>query len=179
MIPSVRDAAVPDDLTRLLPSDLVALGAATFVAVLGYAALQLADLHHARLSLVLVLSALLGTALAAASWRFGGLRPSVLRDRAGSVVVGVSGLIAAGFTMPGFADGAASQDPGVYVAEGVQIAHSHSYSFTDVALATHGLPVQVVSPGAAFSGIWIRDRASGLIIPQFFHLQPALLSVGL
>lgn len=167
-----------DDLARLTPADLIALGAAGFVAVIGYSSLQLADLHHARLSLVLGLSAVLGVALVAVAVRFGGLRPTVIRDRAGTVVLGLSGLVAAGLTMPGFADGAASQDPGVYVAEGVQIAHSHSYSFTDIALATHGLPVQVVSPGAAFSGVWIRDRASGLIIPQFSHLQPALLSVG-
>ncbi len=38
--------------------------------------------------------------------------------------------------------------------------------------------MQLQSPGARFPGVWVRDEATGLIVPQFYHLWTALLATS-
>src|SRR5207237_120384 len=70
------------------------------------------------------------------------------------------------------------RDPGGYVDHAFAIARYGSYTFTDQLLATHGLPVQLVGPGARFPAVWVHDMATGQIVPQFYHLWPALMATS-
>jgi hypothetical protein len=98
-------------------------------------------------------------------------------DRPGVVVALVCAALAAALTFPGFSYGVADKDPGGYVSHAVEIAHSGDYAFTDPVLHDK-LPVQLTSPGARFAGVWVRDAATGRIVPQFYHLWPALLATA-
>ena len=84
--------------------------------------------------------------------------------------------------MPGFSYGVADKDPGGYVSHAVVISETGCYSFVDPVLATAAqdptFPVQLTSPGARFAGVWVRDASTGLVVPQFYHLWPALLATA-
>ncbi|MDX6696891.1 MAG: hypothetical protein QOE65_288 [Solirubrobacteraceae bacterium] len=158
-------------------TDLIALGPIAVLALAATASLALAHLHHHSLHGVLLGTSLGVVALVGVALRLGG-RPRVTVDRADVAVMLASGALAAFMFLPGFSYGVADKDPGVYVAHAREIARDASISFTDPALAAPGLPVQEASPGARFAGIWVRDRASGRIVPQFYHLWPALLATS-
>jgi hypothetical protein len=151
------------------------LGITLGVALVATASLALAHVGAHSLGGVVLASAVAMAAIAAAALRLGG-RPSVARDRSGLATVLVSGTLAASMFLPGFSYGVADKDPGVYVAHAVEISRGGSYSFTDPAIAEPGLPVQLVSPGARFPAVWVEDGETGLIVPQFYHLWPALLA---
>ena len=158
------------DLTAL---DLLALGATLAVCVVAVCSLALAHAHHHSLGGVLVLSAAVGAVLAAVLRRVGLPRPRL--DPLALVAVLGCAAVAAVMFLPGFGYGVADKDPGGYVSHAVEIAHSGSYSFVDPALAK-GLPTGPYAPGARFPGIWVADPATGLIVPQFYHLWPALMA---
>jgi hypothetical protein len=71
------------------------------------------------------------------------------------------------------------KDPGGYVAHAMSIARTGSYEIIDPTLDGRipGGPV-LSSPGARFPGVWERDGHSDVIVPQFYHLWPALLAVS-
>jgi hypothetical protein len=82
----------------------------------------------------------------------------------------------------------ADKDPGGYVAHAAEIARTGSYAFVDPLLAS-GDPVQLTTPGARFPGVWVRGSKTAdghcgagndgcLIVPQFYHLWPALLATS-
>ncbi|MCW2666426.1 MAG: hypothetical protein JWN57_1388, partial [Frankiales bacterium] len=109
-------------------------------------------------------------------------------DRGGVVVALLCAAVAGALTVPGFSYGVADKDPGGYVTHAVEISRSGDYAFVDPLLSS-GAPVQLTSPGARFPGIWIRgardadgscgaDRNGCTIVPQFYHLWPALLAVS-
>lgn len=168
--------APPPARAELTALDLLAGGALLVVALLAWASLILAHLgrHSATGSAVLGAVLLAAVGLVAARSR---VRLRVRRDTP-TLLVGLGcAAVTAALTFPGFSYGVTDKDPGGYVAHAVEIARTGSYSFIDPVLAK-GLPVQLQSPGARFPGIWVRDEASGLIVPQFYHLWTAFLATA-
>lgn len=163
--------------------DLVAGGALLVVAVLAWASLALAHLGEHSLPAVAGLSLLVllvVTGIAVLAARRQGLR--VVADRPGLLVALGCAAVAAALTFPGFSYGVADKDPGGYVSHAIAISHTGDYSFVDPVLETAAqdrtFPVQLTSPGARFAGVWVRDSSTGLIVPQFYHLWPALLATS-
>jgi hypothetical protein len=159
--------------------DLLAGGALLLVALVAWASLALAHLGvHALASVagvVLAALALVGLVLRRH-------RPRARRDRAGVAVALGCAAVAGALTFPGFSYGVADKDPGGYVSHAVAISRTGSFALTDPVLATAAqdpsFPVQLTSPGARFPGVWVRDASTGLIVPQFHHLWPALLATS-
>ncbi|MDQ1712545.1 MAG: hypothetical protein QOE45_1995 [Frankiaceae bacterium] len=170
-----------DDGQRTRPtltaSDLAAGVPVAVLAVLATVSLAWAHAHHHSLPAVLLTTLLVLAGLGYGLLRLGG-RPRIVADRTGLLVVLGCGALAAVMFLPGFSYGVSDKDPGGYVAHAVEIARGGSYSFTDPLLAEPDLPVELVSPGARLPGIWARNLDTGLIVPQFYHLWPALLATA-
>jgi hypothetical protein len=157
--------------------DLLALGALLLVALAGWASLALAHLGaHSGWAVAALTAAGLGAA---------GLlvrRVRVRADLPGVLVALACAAAAAALTVPGFSYGVADKDPGGYVSHAVVISDTGDHAFVDPVLATAAqdptFPVQLTSPGARFAGVWVRDASPGLIVPQFYHLWPALLATA-
>ncbi len=160
--------------------DLLAGGSLLAVSVIAWASLGLAHLGRHSLPAVLAVSVPVLLLVALVVARVG--RPRVRLDPAGVAVALGCAALAFLLTYPGFSYGVSDKDPGGYVSHAISIAHTGDYGFTDPVLATAGqdptFPVQLTSPGARFSGIWVRDAATGRIVPQFYHLWPALLATA-
>lgn len=161
----------------LTTTDLVAGVPVVVVGVVGAVSLALAHAHAHSLPAVLLVSLLV---LAGLGWLVLRRRPAVVSDRNGVLACLACGLIAGVMFLPGFSYGVSDKDPGGYVAHAVEIARGGSYSFTDEALAHPTLPVDLISPGARFPGIWVAEGGgtTGTIVPQFYHLWPALLATS-
>ncbi len=156
--------------------DVLAGGSLVVVAVVAWASLILAHLGRHSVPAVVALSLIGGLGIVLVC-RLGGGRIRWRADRAGLVVGLGCAAIAGALTFPGFSYGVADKDPGGYVSHAAEIARTGSYTFTDEALAAH-LPVQLISPGARFGGVWVQDANTGKIVPQFYHLWPALLATA-
>ncbi len=147
------------------------------VALLAWVSLALAHLGWFSLgsALGVWLAVCLAIVLVCLRWA----RPRVRVDRVGSIGVLGLGVIAGVMFFPGFHYGVTDKDPGGYVAHAYSIARTGSYEIIDPTLDGRipGGPV-LISPGARFSGVWERDTHSDVLIPQFYHLWPALLAVG-
>jgi hypothetical protein len=165
------------DPGRVTVGELAVFGLATAVSVLALLSLAMAHLGVFRLATVLPATAGLLAVLAVLAW-FGGGRPRVVLDLPGLLPLGASGLVAAVMLIPGFHYIAGDKDPGGYVMHAFSIARYGSYTWTDPLLTTHGLPYQLAGPSARFPGIWVHDLAAGQIVPQFYHLWPALMATS-
>ena len=157
--------------------DLVAGGALLVVALLGWASLALAHLGaHSWPAATGLTAAAVGVVVLLVR----GVR--VRSDTSGLLVALACAGVAAALTVPGFSYGVADKDPGGYVSHAMTISASGDYSFVDPLLATAAqdptFPVQLTSPGARFAGVWVRDASTGAIVPQFYHLWPALLATA-
>jgi hypothetical protein len=174
----------PGDRRVLTGTDLLAGGAVLVVALLAWASLVLAHLGlHSLAGAVGLGLAMLAVVVVLAVLGGRRHRVRVALDPAGLVVALVCAAIAAALTFPGFSYGVTDKDPGGYVVHAVEIAHGGDYSFTDPLLAARQsdgrpLDVQLTSPGARFPGVWVKDAAAGTIVPQFYHLWPALLATA-
>jgi hypothetical protein len=162
----------------LYASELLVAGLVVALGLLAWAGLALA--HLGRYSLL----AALGLAVAgcgvvlAVAWRARG-RPRLDPDPAGMTMVVALALVAALLFFPGFPYGTGDKDPGLYVMHGLAISRTGSYALTDPTLDRARIPsVILYSPGARFPGVWINDAAAQRIVPQFYHLWPALLATG-
>jgi hypothetical protein len=157
--------------------ELLVLAAVAAVSVLALASLAAAHLGVHRPGTVLPATGVLLAALAAPAW-WGGGRPRVVLDLPGLLPVGGSGLLAAWMMLPGFHYVAGDKDPGGYVMHAFEIARTGSYAFLDTLLRTPGLPVELQGTNARFPAVWVHDAAAGVIVPQFYHLWPALLATS-
>jgi hypothetical protein len=154
-------------------TDAVAVVPVTVLAVV--ATVSLAYAHLGAHSLPAVgLTSLLVLGLMAYALRGVRLRG----DRAGLLAVLGCGLVAAVMFFPGFPYGVGDKDPGNYVAHAVRIADHGSYAFPDPALAHPTLPVVWENDKARVPAMWVDDAETGRIVPQFFHLWPALLATA-
>ena len=171
---SVRARAA--ELTVL---DLAALAGLLVVALAGWASLALA--HLGVHTLVGVLAGA-GAGLGAVLLLCRGRRVEVRTDAPALGIALACAALAGALTVPGFSYGVADKDPGGYVSHAIAISATGDWSFVDPVLATAAedpaFPVQLTSPGARFAGVWVRDAATGLIAPQFYHLWPALLATS-
>lgn len=181
----LRDGAAEGSAegAALTGTDLLAGAPLLVLAVVAWVSLGLAHLGaHSGAAVLAVSAVLLGAAVAAGvrAARARGLR--LVLDRPGVAVALACAAVAAALTVPGFSYGVADKDPGGYVSHAVSISRTGDYALTDPVLATAGqdptFPVQLTSPGARFSGVWVRDEATGRIVPQFFHLWPSLLATA-
>ncbi|MEX2289318.1 MAG: hypothetical protein WD794_03215 [Mycobacteriales bacterium] len=193
--------AVPVERVRLTWLDLLAGGALLVVAVVAWASLVLAHVGAHSVPAVaavsLVVLAVVAAAAAPLARRNDRARrpdparrldparrtqPALRRDLPGVAVALGCAVLAAWLTFPGFSYGVADKDPGGYVSHAVAIAQNGDYSFVDPLLAAAAddptFPVQLTSPGARFPGIWVREASTGTIVPQFYHLWPALLATS-
>ncbi len=174
------DPAPPPRQTRssITWLDLLAGGALLVVALVAWASLALAHLGAHSLPAVLGVSAVALVAVLA----LGARRLRVRPDAAGVAVALGCAVVALLLTYPGFEYGVSDKDPGGYVSHAISISRTGDYSLVDPVLATAGkdktFPYQLQTPGARFAGVWVRDEASGLIVPQFYHLWPALLATA-
>jgi hypothetical protein len=158
-------------------AEVLVLAAVTAVSVLAVASLAAAHLGIHRLPVTLPATLAVVAALAALACRGGG-RPRVVLDLPGMLPIGGSGLLAAWLMLPGFHYVAGDKDPGGYVMHAFEIARTGSYKFLDPLLTTPGLPVALQGTNARFPAIWVHDAATGVIVPQFYHLWPALLATS-
>lgn len=167
------------DTQRVTTADLVAGGPAVAIMVLAVVSLALAHGHHHSGAAVLVISGLILGAGGVVALRARRRSPHVIgADRRGTAAVVACGAVAAFMFLPGFSFGVADKDAGGYVQHAVEIARTGSYSFTDPALAAGDLPVASESPGARLPAVWVRNAQTGLIVPQFLHMWPALMATS-
>lgn len=161
--------------TRPTPTvtDAVAVVPVTVLAIVATVSLAYAHLGAHSLPAVLVTSLLVLAAMA-----YGVRRVRLAADRNGLLAVLGCGLVAAVMFFPGFPYGVGDKDPGNYVAHAVRIADGGSYDFTDPALAHPTLPVVWENDKARVPAMWVDDAETGRIVPQFFHLWPALLATA-
>ena len=169
-------AAVPAEPVRppVTVGELLVLGALLAVAVAGWASLALAHVGHhdgvAVLALTVVVTGAAGLLVARS-------RLPVRLERNELLALGGTALLCGVMFFPGFPYGVADKDPGVYVVHGYAIADTGSYDIDDPVLAP-GVPGAEASPGARFAGIWVNDAGEQRIVPQFFHLLPALFATA-
>jgi hypothetical protein len=159
-------------------AEIGTLAAAALVGVLATVALATAHLGVFGLAQVLVATAVLAAGLAALARSRAAALPPVALDPAGLLPVAAGAALALVLYLPGFRYAAGGADPGVYVMHAIAIARDHSVWIHDPLLAAGNLPVQVAGPGARFPGIWVSDAQTGTILPQFYHLWPALLATS-
>ena len=158
-------------------SELVVGGALVAVALLAWVALALAHLGWFSLGAAIGVWAVACVAVVAACWKWAPLK--VRFDKAGCAGVVVIGAFAAFMVLPGFHYGVTDKDPGAYVAHAMSIARTGSYELIDPTLDGRipGGPV-LTSPGARFAAVWLQRDGSDVIVPQFYHLWPALMAVS-
>ncbi len=178
--PSLRVHATPNEVVvrpTLNLSELVVGGALMGVALLAWVALALAHLGWFSLGSAIGVWAAACIVVVAACWKWAPLK--VRFDKAGCTGVVVIGAIAAFMVLPGFHYGVTDKDPGAYVAHAMSIARTGSFDIVDPTLDGRipGGPV-LVSPGARFPAVWLRGDGSDVIVPQFYHLWPALMAVS-
>ena len=154
-------------------TDVLAGGPVVVLAVVATVSLAWAHLGHHSLPAVLLTSAAILVAIGYAL-----RRTRVASDRAGLATMLGCGVVAAVMFFPGFPYGVGDKDPGNYVIHGIQIAREGSYDFTDPALAHPDLPVRLENEKARHPAMWVDDHETGRIVPQFFHLWPALLATA-
>ncbi|MDP3711110.1 MAG: hypothetical protein Q8R60_01330 [Mycobacteriales bacterium] len=180
---AARPESEPDVTGSLTGLDLLAGAALLLVGLLGWASLALAHGgRHSLLAVLVVTLVALGLVVLVARRA---ARPGFRADLPGVAVALGCAAVAAALTFPGFSYGVAEKDPGGYVAHAHMIERTGDHAFVDPALSARlpdgsPLPVQLTSPGARFGGVWIRGaQEDGLIVPQFYHLWPALLATSL
>jgi hypothetical protein len=170
---------VPAGRRALHLSEVVVGGALLAVALLAWIALALAHVGSFSLGAALGIWLPVLLAVGLACWRWA---PITIRfDPAGSIGVLALALVAAFMMFPGFHYGTTEKDPGGYVATGISIARTGSYDIVDPTLDGRipGGPVLVSQYNRArFAGVWGRDGHSAVVVPQFYHLWPALLAVS-
>lgn len=185
-MPARARTTVPEDPPEPEPTsrevtlgELVVLGGVGVVAVVAVVSLGLALLGWHDLPQVAAVSAGL---LALAGWAAvhqGGPRVRVEGRELAALVV--TGLVALGMFLPGFPYAAGDRDPGVYVIHGMAIAREGATHFPDelAELAADGeLPLQPFGPGSRFPGLWEHPDDATRVLPQFYHLYPALLGTA-
>jgi hypothetical protein len=162
----------------LLGPELLVAGLVVALGLLAWAGLALAHLGRYSFPAALGTAVLgFGVLLAVAWWARG--RPRLDPDSAGLAMVAGLALAAGLLFFPGFPYGTGDKDPGLYVTHGIAMARTGSYALTDPTLDRTRVPaVTVYSPNARFPGVWINDAAAQRIVPQFYHLWPALLASG-
>lgn len=158
-------------------AEIAALGATAVVTVIAIVSFAAAHLGvHGPLTVLGASAVALG--LLAALSRLRAAVPPVAADPAGLLPAAVSGLLAGWLFLPGFHYVVGDKDPGAYVMHAVAIARGGSVEIADPLLAAGDLPVNLTAPGARFPAIWVADAAAGVILPQFYHLWPALLATS-
>jgi hypothetical protein len=168
--------SAPDGARVVTAAEWLSLTAATGIAVTALMSLAAAHLGVLTLGTVIV-STIVAVVVLAGLVFASGPRPRFAWDLPGLAVTVIAAAFACWLYFPGFHYAAGDRDPGGYVMHAIEMSRSHSYDFIDKVI-TDGLPYETVTPGARFPAIWIHDPATGQIVPQFYHLWPALLATS-
>ncbi|HYY78610.1 MAG TPA: hypothetical protein VFD04_05415 [Actinomycetes bacterium] len=146
------------------------------VGLLAWAALALAHLGRFGLAAAVAAAAAALAALAVLA-RVAGGRVRVAVDPGGLAMVAGVGLVAGLLCFPGFPYGAGDKDPGSYTSHAIAIARTGSYQLADPVPSRVPAVVRW-SPGARFPAVWAKQGDPSRVVPQFYHLWPALLAVA-
>jgi hypothetical protein len=170
--------AITDAEDHLTLGELLVLVAVAGVALLGAVSLTLAIVGAHALLPVLGLTLVIALGLTIPvmlRWR-----PTIRVDGIELAALAATVIVAGVMFLPGFPYAAGDKDPGVYVIHGMAIAREGSTQFTDeVASRDDGrIPVQYFGPGSRFPGLWSSEHSPGEVLPQFYHLFPALLATA-
>jgi hypothetical protein len=140
----------------------------------------------------LVAIAAIASALIVAKWRFR-LRLDATAPAPGRTVLVPLGLVLFGlcFFFPSSEYVIGGKDPGTYVNEGVQIAHSRSLTIPDRVVAdvpaaardlfigsSHGGYDEGLQEGPRFMGFFVLSRDRGEVVGQFPHGFPLWIAIG-
>ncbi len=155
-------------------AELGLLAAALVVGLVALVSLATADLHHHTPVTVAVFSLSLLVVVAGLVARLD--RPAVRLDLAGLLPVLAGLAFAAVMLFPGFHYATGDRDPGAYVEHAVAISRTHSINFPDDLVQAH-LPGST-TVGAEWPALWDQPGHPGMILPQFYHLWPALLATA-
>ncbi len=176
---STETAPEETDAGVVTLGELVVLGATAVVATVSVVSLALAQLGWHDLPQVMTASGIL---LVLGGWAvLRRERPRMRMEGRELAAMAAAGLVAVGMFLPGFPYSAADRDPGVYVIHGMAIAREGSTHFPDelAELAAEGeLPLQLYLPGSRFPGLWDHPDDPTRVLPQFYHLYPALLGTA-
>ena len=146
------------------------------IGLLGWTSLALAQLERHSLPAVFGLTALaLAVIVVLVIW-LGGM-PRIRVDGKELLLLAALAALAVFMFFPGFSYAYGDKDPGVYVEHGFAVAREGSIGVDSPVLAQDEVPVQNLY-GGPFPGLWIDQDDSGRILPQFFHLYPALLGTA-
>jgi hypothetical protein len=169
------DQRSPEYRRKLSAGEVVVGAALTGLAALSWMALLDLDVHAGTFPLIVATTGGCLAVIAVLARVAGGRFPGVRLDAWGLAGLAVVSGFAAFMFFPGFGYGATDKDPGGYVEIGAAFARYHSYSFPDL-LGRRVPGVVTQTPGARFPALFV--RSPGLIVPQFYHLWPALLAVA-
>lgn len=177
---SVATPRRPGGDRRIELAEVAILAAIGGVAVVGWAALLLAQAGRYSLVAVTAVAAIAAAVIVGALWRTAEVSaPAAARPAAS---VGATALAVVTFVvslaafLPGAPYALPDKDPGVYVIHGASIAREGSISVPDD-LRAEGAELLERGPGARFAGLWTEGSTTS-ITPQFYHLYPALLAVA-
>jgi hypothetical protein len=166
---AILDLPAEDSRLSVTLAEALLLAAATVVGLVALVSLASAQLHHHTLPIVAVGSVLLVAAAVAVVVVFD--RPRLRLDLVGLAPILVGLAYTAVMVFPGFEYGSGDRDPGAYVEHAVAISRTHSIDFTDDLVAAH-------LTGPTWPALWSEPGHPGKILPQFYHLWPALLATA-
>jgi hypothetical protein len=140
-----------------------------------WAALLTAHLGVLSAATVAPVTVVMLAPLAVLWWR--GRRPVVAGPWAEVAGLAVAAVLLAWLYLPGYPYGVADKDPGVYMTHGFAIAATGSVAQHDEVTARFP-GVATVDEATRFPGVYVRDAAEAEVVPQFYHLWPALLGLA-
>jgi hypothetical protein len=166
---------LPGTRPRLRPAEALWLGGVALVMAVAWAALLTAHLGVLSAATVVPVAVTMLAPLAVLWWR--GRRPLVAGPWAEVAGLAVAAVLLAWLYLPGYPYGVADKDPGVYMTHGFAIAATGSVAQHDEVTARFP-GVATVDEATRFPGIYVRDAARAEVVPQFYHLWPALLGLA-
>jgi hypothetical protein len=166
---AILDLPAEDSRLSVTLAEALLLAAATVVGLVALVSLASAQLHHHTLPIVAVGSVVLVAAVVAVVVVFD--LPRLRLDLVGLAPILVGLAYTAVMVFPGFEYGSGDRDPGAYVEHAVAISRTHSIDFTDDLVAAH-------LTSAKWPALWPEPGHPGKILPQFYHLWPALLATA-
>src|SRR4051812_10421056 len=165
----------PGARPRLRRAEALWLAGVALLMAVAWAALLTAHLGVMSAVTVTPVAVVLLAPLGVLWWR--GRRPVVAGPWAEVAVLVAAAALLAWLYLPGYPYGVADKDPGVYMTHGFAIAATGSVAQHDEVTARFP-GVATAGEATRFPGLYVRDAARAEVVPQFYHLWPALLGLA-
>ena len=170
----VDPSTARDQASQVSLAEVLALAVGGAIGLVALVSLALAHLGQHTLGKVVVISLVAAAIVLVAVWRLD--RTRVRLDLAGLLPTMVGGGLAGVFFVPGFRFATGDRDPGAYIEIGSAIARTHGLPFSND-LASANIAEQFL-PGEFWPAMYIQPGHPTQILPQFYHLWPALLATS-